>query len=361
VTYVVCRGIGTAVPAHAYEQNETAELFLRYAQEPIRHQQRTWEHIFQQTGIARRYSVLTRQEFEAWAQAAAAVHGSADSVPSTGWRMQRFAREAPPLAAQALGAALEAAGCPTNALDYLVLVTCTGFFAPGLDCALVDALHLRPDVERVQVGYMGCHGAIDGLRVLGALLQCRTGAWGAVCAVELCSLHHYAGTDPERYLGNCLFADGAAALAAQSAPEPQSWTVRATGCVLLAQASEMMSWHIGDHGFEMTLSPRLPGTLRRHVRPWLEAWLGRQGLSLGDVRSWAIHPGGPRILQAAQQALGLTDEHCWASWDVLKQYGNVSSASVLFVLERLRRSGAAPPCVTLAFGPGLTLEAALFV
>ena len=121
-----------------------------------------------------------------------------------------------------------------------------------------------------------------------------------------------------------------------------------------------MTWSIKDHGFEMTLSKKVPTLIAEHLRPWLEAWLGQHQLDLGDIASWAIHPGGPRILSAVEESLDLASGSAWASHEIFQQYGNMSSPTVLFIIERLCRAGAARPCVALGFGPGLVAEAALF-
>jgi predicted naringenin-chalcone synthase len=129
---------------------------------------------------------------------------------------------------------------------------------------------------------------------------------------------------------------------------------------LVPEAADAMTWTIGDHGFGMTLSKRIPEVIGTHLRPWLDDWLAGHGLSVGDVRSWAIHPGGPKILDATAATLKLPSDAVWASREVLAEYGNMSSATVLFILKRLIDRGAKPPCVALGFGPGLNVEAALF-
>jgi predicted naringenin-chalcone synthase len=120
-----------------------------------------------------------------------------------------------------------------------------------------------------------------------------------------------------------------------------------------------MTWTVCDHGFEMTLAKGVPGLIRRHLRPWLADWLRREGVGLEEVGSWAVHPGGPKILEATEEGLGLPREATAASRAVLAEHGNMSSPTILFVLGRLRASGAARPCVALAFGPGLMAEVAL--
>ena len=142
--------------------------------------------------------------------------------------------------------------------------------------------------------------------------------------------------------------------------EGAPWHLRASGSCLIPDSPDDMRWTVGDHGFEMTLSRRVPGLIAKHLRPWLESWLGDNGLSLADVRSWAVHPGGPKIISAVEESLELDFEALAASRAILAQYGNMSSPTVLFVLDQLRKSSSPRPCVALGFGPGLVAEAALF-
>ena len=139
------------------------------------------------------------------------------------------------------------------------------------------------------------------------------------------------------------------------------WTLAASGSCLIPDSANDMAWTVGDHGFQMTLSRRVPGLIAARLRPWLEAWLGDNGLSLADVKSWAVHPGGPKIVSAVGESLGLTAEALAPSLGVFAEYGNMSSPTVLFIVRRLREANAPRPCVALGFGPGLVAEAALFV
>ena len=139
------------------------------------------------------------------------------------------------------------------------------------------------------------------------------------------------------------------------------WSLRASGSCLIPGSAGDMGWTVGDHGFEMTLSRRVPGLIAAHLRPWLESWLGDNALSLADVKSWAVHPGGPKIVSAVEESLSLHAEALATSRAVFAEYGNMSSPTVLFILQKLRERNAPPPCVALGFGPGLVAEAALFV
>ena len=233
--------------------------------------------------------------------------------------------------------------------------------APGFDMALINEVGLPPSVSRTHIGFMGCHGALNGLRVAKAYAEAEPDARVLVCAVELCSLHHQYGWNPDRIVSNALFADGAAAIVGHHAPNrpKDAWSLTKCGSAVLPDTSDLMGWSIGDHGFEMTLSPRVPDTIRQSLRFWLEQWLAPQETSIEEIGSWAIHPGGPRILDACAEAARLSSEDLAPSRSVLANYGNMSSPTVLFILNELRAVDAPRPCVMLAFGPGLAIEAAL--
>ncbi len=285
-----------------------------------------------------------------------------DRGPTTGERMRHYARLAPPLALRAARAAVERSPLRPADLTHLVTVSCTGFVAPNVDVALIRGLGLPATVERTHVGYMGCHGALNGLRVARGYAGADPAARVLLCAVELCSLHYYYGWSPGQMVANALFGDGAAAVvgAPAAAAPAGAWCASATGSCLVPDSLNAMTWTVGDHGFEMSLARQVPGLIAKHVRPWLGAWLAREGVALEQVGSWAVHPGGPRILDAVEEGLGLSRQATAVSRAVLAEHGNMSSPTVLFVLGRLRAAGAPRPCVALGFGPGLMAEAVLF-
>jgi len=175
-------------------------------------------------------------------------------------------------------------------------------------------------------------------------------------------LHYHYGWNPEQIVANAIFSDGAAALVgccAMEADDP-GWKVVATGSCLIPDSESAMAWRIGNHGFEMGLSATVPELIGTHLRRWIKGWLSEQGMGLEDIASWAAHPGGTRILSAVEKVLGLGREALAVSREVLRDHGNMSSPTILFILDRLRRRGAPRPCVALAFGPGLAAEAVLF-
>ncbi len=364
-------GLGTAVPGTPFDQAEAQSvaqtLCCRTAE------QATWlPTMYANTGIGRRHMVLagellsdilnqTRQS-----QSIFLPTGEPDDRgPTTAERMGSYVQYAGPLAIEAARAALNQSGLAPRALTHLVTVSCTGFQAPGVDIELMHTLDLAPTIERTHVGFMGCHGALNGLRVMRAFVDADPGARVLLCATELCSVHYYYGWDPQKMIANALFADGSAAVVGAASGKgdgrpKDAWQMTASGSCLLPDSVDAMTWSIADHGFEMTLAKKVPGLIGMHLRPWLETWLRRHGLSLEDIASWAIHPGGPRILSAVEESLGLAPGTAWASYEIFQQFGNMSSPTTLFILDRLRRAEADRPCVALGFGPGLVAEAALF-
>lgn len=356
-------GIGTATPPAAISQEAAAAMAERYGDAQNARQLRG---LYRLTRVRRRHSVLfeasgrtgeARQSFYPLPQHAA------DRGPGTRARMEEYEREAPALAARAALEALTSAAWSPREITHLVSVSCTGFAAPNFDVGLIRALDLPWTVARTHVGFMGCHAALNGLRVAKAYADSQPEARVLVCAVELCSLHFQYGSNPDWLVANALFADGAAALAGSAQPPVlgDSWRLAASGAALLEDSAELMSWHIGDHGFEMSLSPRVPGVIERELRPWLDGWLAKEDLAVRDVASWALHPGGPRILEASAKATGIAPNDYAVSREVLAEFGNMSSPTILFIVERLRRAAAPRPCVALGFGPGLAVEAALFL
>jgi predicted naringenin-chalcone synthase len=359
-------GLGTALPATMLPQPDA----LRIARVLIRptDEQSTWlPGMYVGTGIDRRRTVLdqaiVRDALDGTRNTGSVflpTGAPEDQGPTTGQRMEHYARLAPPLALEACSGALTSSGVAGQDVTHLITVSCTGFMAPGVDRVVIQGLRLPPTVQRTHIGFMGCHGALNGLRVALAYAGSDPAAKILLCAVELCSLHYHYSWNPGKIIANALFADGAAALVGVPGERACSaWQVRATGSCMVPDSAEAMTWTIADHGFEMTLARQVPALIARHLRPWLLGWLQNQGLELAGVRSWAVHPGGPRILDAVEDALRLPAGATAASREVFRECGNMSSPTILFILEQLRRQGAERPCVALGFGPGLVAEVAL--
>jgi len=359
-------GMGTAVPTHSVDQLQAGRIWASYTDVGEK-RARTVQALYRRSGIKRRHSVLLiggeggSQPLQTFFRP---VESEGDLGPTTAERMKRFEADAPILAAQAAEKALADAGLESGQITHLVTVSCTGFFAPGPDTALVDLLGLPPTVERTNVGFMGCHGALNGLRVASAFAGARPHSRVLVSAVELCSLHMSYEWSPDALVANSLFGDGSAAVVGVGGGETtgsDSWRLVASGTCRLPESAEAMLWQIGNHGFNMTLSSAVPDIIQTHLKSWVAGWLRESELGLEDIATWAVHPGGPRILSAVEGALDLPREASAVSREVLSEFGNMSSATILFILQRLRAAETPRPCVALAFGPGLVAEAALFL
>jgi predicted naringenin-chalcone synthase len=359
-------GIGTATPARQIAQHDAAELAASFAEMQPGHD-RTLAAIYRQTRIRSRGSVLLddpgagsyAQTF--YPPAAEAGPGG----PPTAVRMNRYAAEASPLAVAAARRAVADAGIDVGRITHLVTCSCTGFANPGVDLELVEALGLPPSVARTNVGFMGCHGGFNALRVADAFVAAHPDSMPLVVCVELCSLHFQYGSRSDVVVANSIFADGAAAIVGGrlghgGLPRTDAWVVERQWSSVLPDSRDEMGWTIGDHGFEMSLSAAVPATIGRLLPETVATGLAASGLTPADIRSWAVHPGGPRVLATVEEALALPADSLAVSRGVLAEHGNMSSATILFILERLIRAEAAAPCVAMAFGPGLTAELALF-
>ena len=285
-------------------------------------------------------------------------------TPSTGERMRLYEEHAGALAREAAEPCLaqpwnEGGNGP---VADVVVVSCTGYAAPGVDVQLARGLHLAANARRTVIGHMGCYGALVGLREAALSARAHPGKPTLLVSVELCSLHFAPSVDIETLTTFALFGDAAAALTVNDAPSASGPEIVDSSSFSDYSAIEQMSWRIGDAGFVMGLSPRVPVSLRRHVAEATDALLAPHALSVADVDHWIIHPGGPSILQAVQAKLELSDEQMVPSWKVLREHGNCSSATVLLILDDLMRSGRANKgqwLVMMAFGPGLTIEMCL--
>jgi predicted naringenin-chalcone synthase len=355
-------GIGTALPPRSLTQSSSARLAqsFRHAGSP---ENPLAARMFERCGVENRHMVVLPEnagpedEGQTFYRPAEAHD---DFGPTTGERMQFYESAAAGLALPAAQRAMHGAQISPGEVTHLITISCTGFQAPGIDVSLMRNLGLPAGIARTHIGFMGCHAALNGWRVAKAFTDGNPESCVLMCAVELSSLHYQYRWSSDAVVANALFADGAAAVVGKSGPSSEPcWQLRASASTVVPETEEMMRWRVGDHGFEMTLSPRVPELIDRHLGDWLARWLATEGFNLRDIAAWAVHPGGPRILAACQTACGLDAEALRPSTEVLAELGNMSSPTVLFILERLKRRFAGEPCVVLAFGPGLTIEAAL--
>ncbi len=275
--------------------------------------------------------------------------------PSTARRMQAYEDYAPGLAVQAVEA-LEL-GAQLQTITHVIVTSCTGLAAPGIDLLLVQRLGLNPSVERTVVGFMGCYAAMNALKLSRHIVRSEPSSKVLVVSIELCSLHLQESRDLEQVLSFLVFGDGCAAAIVSA--EPEGLSLDAFKALLLPDAADQITWNIRDQGFDMFLSGKVPGSVGRALRSGRTDVLA--GAACQDIDLWAVHPGGRSVLDAVQSALELDDDALVASREVLRRNGNMSSATILFVLKALMERGerGMRGC-GMAFGPGLTAETLLF-
>ena len=373
---VALRAISTAVPSTTLVQPEVRDVF---ASQPglNRLAQRIVATSFNVSGIETRYTVL--EELSRDAHPEVPVFFDIESgellLPGTKARNEIYAEEATKLYVGAGKAALEQCpGIEASDVTHVVTVSCTGFYAPGPDFMIARELGLPAGVQRYHLGFMGCYAAIPALRLAAQLCEADSSAVVLVVSVELCTLHLRSSNDPDTIVASSLFADGAAAgivSARPSADGERTFDLDRFATRITPVGEGDMAWKIGDHGFEMVLSNAIPAIIDEHITGALEPLFEHDGAlaealatdaSSDAVEHWAIHPGGRSILDKVESRLGLTEAQLVPARETLRDFGNMSSATVLFVLRNILESEAAADgdrVAAMAFGPGLTVETAL--
>lgn len=351
--------IGTAVPRYGLEQGALCTAVCQAVPEDDRKTVTIIRRLYRNSGISHRYTVLP--DFPR-------IHGEVSLVPdtpgenrgpSTRVRNQLYEQYITPLAADAAKKALTKAKQP--AVTHLITASCTGFSAPGFDIGLIRALGLKHDTARMHLGFMGCYAALPALRMAASICTADRHATVLVVCAELCSLHYRHEFTNSNLMANSLFADGAAAavIRSKASPANPSFELSSFSSFLYDKTEDEMGWMIGNHGFEMELSPKVPDLIAKTLSTTCTTTCKNGGVSIDRISHWAIHPGGRAILDAAEKALSLDSAALSSSRSVLRNYGNMSSATILFVLKDLLMQKINGSVFTAAFGPGLVAECAL--
>ncbi len=285
-----------------------------------------------------------------------------EPLPGTHARMEKYQRHAPDLAANACRQALDRAGIPADAVTHLIFTSCTGHVAPGPDVALIDQLNLPPSVRRVQIGFMGCFAGLNTIRTAADIARGQPDAVVLMVCLELCTLHFQKDFSKNGIVSDGLFSDGCAASVVTGSKSVERGTrplaeIGSAESFVDSDHASKMTWQIGNQGFRMYLSPEIPDQLAPHLQPFLTSLIENVKGSPKDIRQWAIHPGGRRILDLVQTRFELNDDCLAPSRSVFSSFGNMSSPTILFILDHLLRNDPTPdPAVVLGFGPGLTME-----
>lgn len=348
--------IGLAVPPH-----DIHDGFVAYARTMLREvdQVRLFDRVVRRCGIAHRFSFLPIVSHPVSAIDAAGFY-ERGNFPTTSQRMERYEPQALVLALQAIEELK--IGREIDGITHLIVASCTGFSAPGLDIQLAKRLGLADGIERLMIGFMGCSAAVPALRAAHHIVRSEPSARVLVVNLELCTLHLQETDDLEAMLSFLLFGDGCAA--ALVSGDESGIAFEDFRSVILPDSDDLITWKIGDQGFDMHLSGKVPNrisqALRQElVRPDSNGILHGEGTQAIDV--WAIHAGGKTILDAVEQGLSLAAHSLDHSRSVLRDFGNMSSATILFVLERLLKTGLRRARgMAMAFGPGMVAETARF-
>jgi predicted naringenin-chalcone synthase len=345
--------IATAVP-----ENDINSLFLGFARSRLAEQPRqrhAFDRMMEKAGIDHRYSCFSPYELGGELRVDLEGASTRASCISTAARMDMYARTAPELAQRALDR-LEL-GSDADRLTHLIVTSCTGFSAPGIDLEIMARCRLPRSMERTIIGFMGCYAAINALKQARHIVRSEPQARVLVLNVELCTLHMNEATDLGKLLSLCLWGDGCAASLVTA--DPVGLAIDSFHAIVDQSHRELMTWTIGENGFDMVLSGQVPLAIQEILGGAITEILGNERAE--HVELWAIHPGGRSVLDAVERTLHLGPGALEASRDILRRYGNMSSATIMFVLERMlnaRRPGQAG--CAMAFGPGLTTETMRF-
>ena len=350
--------IETAVPAFQHEQNR----ILTFMQEVYRLdavEARKLKFLYRQSGIDYRYSAIADFSKDAADWNFFPPVGSADSIPSIDKRMNLYGAAAAPMAKEAIEKCL-ANRMDCDSITHLITVSCTGMSAPGLDLELIELLNLPKNIYRSSINFMGCYAAIHALKMANAICKAEASAKVIIVCTELCTLHFQDVASADNIASSLLFGDGAAAvLVVSDDVDMQGLYLKSFYSEIVPKGKDDMSWVIASTGFLMTLSGYVPDLIQADFESLMNKAMDKSGITKEDIQYWCIHPGGKRILDAISKSLDFNGPELSQSFEVLKEYGNMSSPTVLFVLKKIMdtlQSGESANIFGAAFGPGLTME-----
>ncbi|WP_026463407.1 type III polyketide synthase [Adhaeribacter aquaticus] len=356
--------IGTANPSVLIPQMQVAQ-FMANALNFDSAETRKLMALYRASGIEQRFSVLDDFNNQNGDYTFFPNTPDLEPFPTVKRRMDAYKQHALQLSVAAINDCLvHIPEVTLSSITHLITVSCTGMYAPGLDIEILEELHLPTTIQRTAINFMGCYAAFNGLKVADAFCKANPLARVLVVCTEICTIHFQKHRETDHLISNALFGDGAAAVLVQARPtESTCLRMESFHCDLVPAGKKEMAWHISDFGFEMTLSSYVPEMIKKGIRQLASNLLANLDVNFTEINLFAIHPGGRKILECIEMELGITRHENRFAYDILKNFGNMSSATVLFVLKALIESvgpeheGA--PVLSFAFGPGLTLESML--
>ena len=353
--------IGTANPQYRISQQQIYQFMVGAFNLDDNNASRL-KQIYTHSGIEYRYSVIP--DFGKAVSESTGFFNSSpnlNSFPGTGERMKMYRNEASSIAAEAAKKCLKTIDGDLE-ITHLITVSCTGMYAPGIDIDLVEKLGLNLNIERTCINFMGCYGALNALKTADYICRADEHAKVLVVCVEICTLHFQKENTLDNWIANSLFSDGAAAAIVENSSRrtgASCLTLETFYSEFVPSAKSEMGWHVGDTGFEMKLTSKVSKLILKHIPAITSNLLQKAGLNFEDITRFAIHPGGRKILEAAETALGFTPEANRYGYEILREFGNMSSATILFVLQKHLEDINAREgenILGFAFGPGLTVE-----
>ena len=355
--------IGTAVPSYQTNQVEILEFMKQAYADPLI--ARKLSVLFAHSGISTRNSVLP--DFNVKDEAG--FFQSADGVPDVLERQDQFKLKVIPLAMAAIEDSFQAVHPVLDKKDvtHLITVTCTGLYSPGIDTAIIHELSLRPDIMHTSVNFQGCNAAFPAMQMADIIARSDEDALVMVVCVELCTLHFQSKPADDYLVSNTIFGDGAAVVLVTSDEQARKcklagFEIKGFYSWLLHQGKDLLGWNISPRAFEMILDAALPELIGEHVETVLEKAFMHYKISRDQIQFWAVHPGGKRILDSFRKKIKLEREDLKYSYSVLDNHGNMSSPTILFVLQAIWKTHpkVGEKIVALGFGPGLSIDTAQF-
>ncbi|MBD0351447.1 MAG: type III polyketide synthase [Flavisolibacter sp.] len=347
--------IGTALPAYCHQQMDILE-FMQQVYAATEVERRKLRYLYSHSGISQRYSVVPDYsrplpEWKFYPQSE-----NLEPFPSLEQRMAVYHKQAPLLSVDAIRHCLHNVVSPTE-ITHLITVSCTGMSAPGLDLQVMELMDFPKNIFRTSVNFMGCYAAIHALKLADAICKSDASAKVLLVCTELCTLHFQREATVDNITSSLLFGDGSAAvLVTADDYHHRGLHVQSFYSQVVPKGKRDMAWELSSSGFLMTLSGYVPDLIEEDLEHIIGKALKNAGWERSDIAYWCIHAGGRRILEAVQQSMNIRQEHLEASYHVLHQYGNMSSATILFVLKELLHKKGGNKIMAAAFGPGLTVE-----
>ena len=350
--------LSSVTPKTHFSQKNVARTFER-SLNLDKNDAKKLHQIFQNACIETRYSVLEDYGSPSL-QGEFFGDNFPNTIPDTHQRNQVYIQEAPRLAIKSSQQAINDWGQPITSITHVISVSCTGMYAPGIELKLIESLGLKSNVERFGINFMGCFGAFKGLALADALAKENPKNRILVVCTELCSLHFQADKNIETFVINALFADGSACAIVGCDPQKNEtclFQIEKRGSEALADTQQDMTWELGNNGMKMRLSSKVPQLFANTIYNFTKEFLCPIS---SEECEWAIHPGGKSILKEIERICALKPNQTEESWKVLENFGNMSSATFLFILDRIRlKKEQFPYVIGLGFGPGLSVEGIL--